>query len=101
MLRKSSPVLLGYTYSCRVTRSVIISAARRITHNIALYIPRTSDLNQLAMYVGKGPIEVVHYCSRRRSKVGLFADIYRAIVTKWQAITSYFGDLCKPKISIE
>ena len=60
------------------TGSYIMEMARKVAANIALYIPRTSDLNQLARYVGSGEeMEVVHYCLGRKSK----------------AITAYFGVL--------
>jgi len=52
------------------TVSYIVGRAREVCGNIALYLPRTSDLNQLAALIGDGEeMEVVHYCLGRRSKV--------------------------------
>ncbi|KAI5776658.1 RNA cap guanine-N2 methyltransferase-domain-containing protein [Geopyxis carbonaria] len=61
--------------------SKIIRAARTLSENLALYIPRTSDLNQLGQHVvtDEPMIEVVHYALNNRSK----------------AITAYFGQLSK------
>ena len=37
---------------------------------LVLYLPRTSDLNQIARYVPKDKkVEVAHYCIRGASKV--------------------------------
>jgi len=58
--------------------SQIIHAAEKITPNLALYIPRTSDLNQLAKLIPDGTtIRAIHYCAKQRSK----------------ALTAYFGAL--------
>jgi trimethylguanosine synthase len=43
---------------------------------VALYLPRTSDLNQVAKLVGRGKSQVVHYCTRGMSR----------------ALCVYFGD---------
>lgn len=49
----------------------IFDTVRMVSPNIALYLPRTSDLNQLAGLIGDGEeMEVVHYCLGGRSKVG-------------------------------
>ena len=38
---------------------------------MVLYLPRTSDLNQIAKYAPEGKkLEVSHYCVRGASKVG-------------------------------
>lgn len=47
-----------------------MEASRELTRNLALYIPRTSDLNQLAKLLPDGEVvEAVHYCVSRKSKV--------------------------------
>ncbi|KAL0640672.1 putative diacylglycerol O-acyltransferase tgs1 [Maublancomyces gigas] len=62
--------------------SFIFNQASKISKNIALYIPRTSNLNQVAKLVPEGQkIQAVHYCVRKRSK----------------ALTVYFGQLSKIK----
>ena len=59
-LKTMEPYNLGQLYS----------HFTRITREIALYLPRTSDLNQLAeLAVGDEHFEVVHYCIRGASKV--------------------------------
>ena len=41
----------------------------QITKNIVLYLPRTSDLNQIARFVeGEDKAQVVHYCTQEKSK---------------------------------
>ena len=66
----------------------IFDKARVVSPNIALYLPRTSDLNQLAGLTGDDEeMEVVHYCLGGRSKVGSpnsprqWTDTERADVT--------------------
>jgi trimethylguanosine synthase len=52
--------------------SYIVERARTVTDNLALYLPRTSDLNQLASLIGdEEEMEAVHYCIGRKSKVRL------------------------------
>jgi trimethylguanosine synthase len=49
---------------------LIYTAYSKITSEIILYLPRTSDLNQIAQYVPKGKqLPVVHYCIGGASKV--------------------------------
>lgn len=51
-------------------RSMIMQTAREISNDIALYIPRSSDLEQVAALRKDGEkIEGVHYCLDRKSKV--------------------------------
>ncbi|KAF8250730.1 S-adenosyl-L-methionine-dependent methyltransferase [Wilcoxina mikolae CBS 423.85] len=60
------------------TVSYLVERSREVCENIALYLPRTSDLNQLAALIGdEEEMEVVHYCLGRKSK----------------AIGAYFGTL--------
>lgn len=42
----------------------------KITREIVLYLPRNSDLNQIAEYAEEGKkLEVAHYAIKRASKV--------------------------------
>lgn len=51
---------------------------KEATSNMAFFLPRTSDLSQLAKYVeGSRKAQAVHYCTGRRSK----------------ALCAYFGEL--------
>ncbi|KAL7270102.1 putative diacylglycerol O-acyltransferase tgs1 [Rhizina undulata] len=66
--------------------SFIFEQASRVSHNLALYIPRTSDLNQVAKLVPDGQkIQVIHYCTKRKSK----------------ALTAYFGELSRSEEDFE
>ncbi|KAJ9654016.1 putative diacylglycerol O-acyltransferase tgs1 [Neophaeococcomyces mojaviensis] len=41
----------------------------QITKSIVLFLPRTSDLNQIAKYVeGNSKAQIVHYCTHEKSK---------------------------------
>ena len=43
---------------------------REVTLNVALYLPRTSDLRQLSDYADPGmKVKIVHYCMEGASKV--------------------------------
>lgn len=59
-LEKMEPYAAGY----------IVRRAREVSMNLALYVPRTSDMNQLAALAEGEEMEVVHYCLARKSKVG-------------------------------
>lgn len=52
----------------------IMAKAREISEAIVLYVPRTSDLNQLAALAGGERIEAVHYCLERKSKVSFWVS---------------------------
>lgn len=53
-----------------MNRSSIFSAAKLLSPNIALYLPRNSDLRQLAVMVPTDEtIQAIHYCLNSRSKV--------------------------------
>ncbi|KAF2752247.1 S-adenosyl-L-methionine-dependent methyltransferase [Sporormia fimetaria CBS 119925] len=55
----------------------LFKAFTRISNNLVLYLPRTSDLNQIAKYAPLGKkLEVTHYCIKGASK----------------ALCVYFGD---------
>ena len=46
------------------------SSLSKVTKDLVLYLPRTSDLNQIAKYVPKGEkVQVTHYCMKGASKV--------------------------------
>ena len=52
------------------TLADIFGPVAKLTEDIILYLPRTSDLNELAMYVPeKCEISVIHYCMNGHSKV--------------------------------
>jgi trimethylguanosine synthase len=54
----------------------IHDAIAKISPDIAMYLPRTSDLRQLARYASGGrKIEVVHYCMEGASKVSAHSSI--------------------------
>jgi trimethylguanosine synthase len=56
----------------------IMERAFGLCQEVALYMPRTSDLKQLADYNELGEkLEIVHYCMGRKSK----------------ALTAYYGKL--------
>lgn len=49
--------------------SQIYDRFARVTPNMVLYLPRTSDLSQIAAKVPKGKkTQLVHYCQNGRSK---------------------------------
>jgi trimethylguanosine synthase len=55
----------------------IYEALVKVSPDIALYLPRTSDLRQLAKYAsGDRKIEVVHYCMEGASKVSFLMSPY-------------------------
>lgn len=59
---------------------------------MALYIPRTSDLNQLARLVPEGEtVEAIHYCVTRKSKVCTSSPVYIYINVK-KLLTGITGD---------
>lgn len=50
--------------------SALMDAFRELTDDIILYLPRTSDLQQLSAYVkDTSKMVVVHYCVNGASKV--------------------------------
>ncbi|KAF2085336.1 putative RNA methylase family protein [Saccharata proteae CBS 121410] len=58
-LKTMQPYGLGELYRCY----------ERISKEIVLFLPRTSDLNQLAKYAGEeGGLQVAHYCMHGASK---------------------------------
>ena len=47
----------------------LYDAFARFTDHVVLYLPRTSDVAQIARCVeGEGKVDVVHYCMRGASK---------------------------------
>ena len=55
----------------------MMRAFNKITTKVALYLPRTSDIRQLAAWQQEGQLFVMHYCVRGASK----------------AMCAYFGSL--------
>jgi hypothetical protein len=50
--------------------SDLLDPLREVTEDIALYLPRTSDLLQLGNSAGEDKqVEVIHYCMQGASKV--------------------------------
>ena len=57
----------------------IYESLAKVSPDIALYLPRTSDLRQLAKYAPEGrKVEVVHYCMEGASKVSANASVCRS-----------------------
>ena len=50
-------------------RTHLVEQAQKISPNFALYLPRTSDLNQIAKIMPSPKVQAIHYCVRQRSKV--------------------------------
>ena len=54
------------------TLTDLLAVFRQLTQDVALYLPRSSDLRQLANEsLGESKITVMHYCIEGASKVGL------------------------------
>ena len=71
----------------------------RYTNDMVLYLPRNSDLNQLARYAHNGKkLEVAHYTIMGASKVSFLLVIFRMLRIRsangygCQALCVYFGD---------
>ena len=48
----------------------LLRPLQQLTGNVALYLPRTSDLRQVTKsHNGEGKLTVVHYCMEGASKV--------------------------------
>ena len=64
----------------------------KYSKEVVLYLPRNSDLNQVARYVqDEKKLEVAHYAIMGASKVG--ADVHLEDITDAkQALCVYFGD---------
>ena len=60
----SGDVLIGLR-----NRTYLVEQAQKISPNFALYLPRTSDLNQVAKIMPGPKVQAIHYCVRQRSKV--------------------------------
>lgn len=66
----------------------------KISSHLVFYLPRTSDLNQIARYAPEEKkVEVAHYCIKGSSKVSRDTDaIIPMISNVWrQALCAYFG----------
>ena len=59
------------------TLEQLFTGFEKITRDIVFYLPRTSNLNQIAMYVPEGEkVQVTHYCIRGASKVSVPSQIH-------------------------
>jgi len=56
----------------------LFTGFEKITRDMVLYLPRTSNLNQIAKYVPEGEkVQVTHYCIDGASKVSvLFPNLF-------------------------
>ena len=69
---------------------------QQLTPNVALYLPRTSDLRQLVKCNDREQsLPVVHYCMEGASKVRRTQAlmIYDFWLTEFQALCAYFGGI--------
>lgn len=69
----------------------------KITKEIAIYLPRNSDLDQIASLAPKDKLPVVHYCMRGASKVrnrNHEADVFTDYIS--QALVVYYGGFSDP-----
>ena len=68
----------------------LIQPFRRLTADVALYLPRTSDLRQLAKVIEDDrKVTIVHYCMKGASKVYVTQDSSTTTISN-----SKIGDLC-------
>ena len=52
----------------------LVTGFGKITNDMVLYLPRTSNLNQIAKYVPEGEqVQATHYCMNGASKVSGFS----------------------------
>ena len=81
--------------------SDIYEPVSKLTPDVILYLPRTSDLNELAIYVPEQcKISVIHYCIKGYSKVSVLNKFVLSLtLTSWQAICAYFGNFTWKKSS--
>lgn len=72
----------------------IYKSFSRISKHVVLYLPRTSDLNQIAKYTSEGKkLEVAHYCIKGASKVcSCFRVELHLLTWSFQALCVYVGD---------
>jgi hypothetical protein len=68
----------------------------KITKEIAAYLPRNSDLEQIANYrLGNQNLPIIHYCMRGASKV-CYIELEIEKITRnsdgRQALVAYYGD---------
>ena len=57
----------------------LLTSFEKITKDIVLYLPRTSNLNQIAKYVPRGEkVQATHYCMNGASKVSSFSKFIKA-----------------------
>lgn len=70
----------------------------RITPNVALYLPRSSNLNQVARYGKDGQeLQVMHYCVDGASKVSFRLNILQCPYCQltMQALCVYYGNFLR------
>jgi len=75
------------------TLSDLLEPFRKLARDVALYLPRTSDMRQLAAEAeGDGRTTVMHYCMEGASKVDYAALSLRLhLLTNPQAVCAYYG----------
>ena len=72
----------------------LLKPLQKLANDVVLYLPRTSDMRQLAAQSkGSSKTMVMHYCMEGASKVslGIYALQRVAMLTELQAICAYFG----------
>ena len=75
------------------TLTDLLAFFRESTKDVALYLPRSSDVRQLANESpGESKMTVMHYCIEGASKVGLFpSERLSNLNLGLQAICAYYG----------
>lgn len=73
----------------------IVRSFSKISKDMAIYLPRTSDLRQLASLATEDKmVDVVHYCMEGASKVSVLEQFgSRATLIYQQALCAYYGKL--------
>ena len=71
----------------------LLYSFQHLTEDVVLYLPRTSDIRQLAMRSNEGSkTTVMHYCMEGASKVGLPCRSGKSsFLTESQAVCAYYG----------
>ena len=75
------------------TLTDLLAFFRQLTKDVALYLPRSSDVRQLANESpGESKMTVIHYCIEGASKVSLFpGERLSNLNLEIQAICAYYG----------
>lgn len=77
----------------------LLKPLQKLANDVVLYLPRTSDMRQLAAQSkGSSKTMVMHYCMEGASKVslGIYALQRVTMLTELQAICAYFGAFTFP-----